>query len=149
MVLKQNVIQILNIGVVQNMVFVEALQNTAIVIHASTIVPFPSKEKSDLIDDVVTIFHYLMAPHQNVLVLVLIIVAQSSVTVDLVQTIVNVQNALIIANRKLQETVSTYIIVNELSLLSTYSPVLFVNSLALFLKSIYRKYGKTRKNIVA
>ena len=115
MVQKQNVIQILNIGVVLSMVFVEALQNTAIVIHASTIVPFRSKEKSDLIDDVVTIFHYLMAPHQNVLVLVLIIVAQSSVTVGLVQTIVNAQNVLIIANRKLQETVSTYIIGDELS----------------------------------
>ena len=119
MVQKQNVIQILNIGVVLSMVFVEALQNTAIVIHASTIVPFRSKEKSDLIDDVVTIFHYLMAPHQNVLVLVLIIVAQSSVTVGLVQTIVNAQNALIIANRKLQETVSTCIIEDELSLIST------------------------------
>jgi len=105
MVQKQNVIQILNIGVVLSMVFVEALQNTAIVIHASTIVPFRSKEKSDLIDDVVTIFHYLMAPHQNVLVLVLIIVAQSSVTVGQAQIIVNVQNALIIANRKLQETI--------------------------------------------
>jgi len=105
MVLKQNVIQILNIGVVQSMVFVEALQNTAIVIHVSTIVPFPSKEKSDLIDDVVTIFHYLMAPHQNVLVLVLIIVAQSSVTVGQGQIIVNAQNVLIIANRKLQETI--------------------------------------------
>ena len=90
-----------------------------------------------------------MAPLRNVLVLVLIIVAQSSVTVGLVQTIVNVQNALIIANRKLQETVSTYIIGDELSLLSTYFPVLFVKLLALFLKSIYRKYGKTRKNIVA
>lgn len=105
MVQKQNVIQILNIGVVLSMVFVEALQNTAIVIHASTIVPFRSKEKSDLIDDVVTIFHYLMAPHQNVLVLVLIIVAQSSVTVGQAQIIVNAQNALIIANRKLQETI--------------------------------------------
>ena len=115
MVQKQNVIQILNIGVVQNMVFVEALLNTAIVIHASTIVPFPSKEKSDLIDDVVTIFHYQMAPHQNVLVLVLIIVAQSSVTVGQAQIIVNAQNALIIANRKLQETVSTCIIEDELS----------------------------------
>ena len=108
MVRKQNVIQILNIGVVRSMVFVEALQNTAIVIHASTIVPFRSKEKLDLIDDVVTIFHYLMALHQNALVLVLIIVAQSSASVGQVQTIANVQNALIIANRKLQETVSTY-----------------------------------------
>ena len=108
MVRKQNVIQILNIGVVRSMVFVEALQNTAIVIHVSTIVPFRSKEKLDLIDDVVTIFHYLMAPHQNALVLVLIIVAQSSASVGQVQTIANVQNALIIANRKLQETVSTY-----------------------------------------
>ena len=120
MVLKQNVIQILNIGVVLSMVFVEALQNTAIVIHASTIVPFRSKEKSDLIDDVVTIFHYLMVPHQNALVLVLIIVAQSSVTVGLVQIIVNAQNVLIIANRKLQETVSTYIVGYVLLLLSTY-----------------------------